>query len=143
MEYPVKIECAHCCCELDEERAENPRLNEDDDPICDDCYSEHYEEVCAICEDSFDKPCSPESGHYLTISDEDGIPKYPAGIWKVLKWPFYISDCIGGGHVYDECIQWIAPLPVYKQVFGLQTIYSGSCCLECAEKYAGYQQKSI
>lgn len=129
-------ECYNCGVEIDDE----PYKNAEGDDFCCDCWHEEYSEICAICEDSFDKPTGPEC-HYLTISKDDGEPKYPSGIWKVLEWPFYRTDCIGGGNVFDESIQWVAPLPVYKEVLGLQEIYSGPCCPDCAAQYAGYNHQ--
>lgn len=44
------IECSFCGGPLEDEEAENPRLDPDDgEPMCDDCYHDHCEFTCCCC----------------------------------------------------------------------------------------------
>ena len=122
---------------MDRRYPESIFLDSEGDPVCEDCYIEECCDYCAICEDLFEKPTGPECD-YRIISDEDSTPSHPAGIWKVIEWPFFISDMFGNGDTIPGAIQWMAQLPVYKEVFGLDPIHTGGCCPTCAAKYAGY-----
>jgi hypothetical protein len=94
-------------------------LEEEKEVLCEECYDEHYRDICPICEDYYEiksvkgeNTPFPKSPFYWfnSITEEewkeyesvDGEYK-PSGIYQAIKYPVFIAACGGLG---DTWIQW-------------------------------------
>lgn len=124
--------CSYCYKDLEGEAADNPRIV-DDEPLCDECYQEHHQEYCSLCEECFDKPtCAAEGFYYFAINNEIGLKP---GIYQTLEWPFYSCDLFGDNlHVDQELLKQIRPL------YDDSEPESGIICPECASGRGTFQE---
>ena len=97
----AEIICGYCHRMLTKDEVESPEVDSDGDMMCDDCYSDHYQQVCPICENYFDKATRPDDYYFAitkSVIDENcieynGKPMIP-GLYKALKYPMYIANCV-------------------------------------------------
>ena len=45
--------CTDCGSTLEPDEEESPRRNEDGNIVCDQCFDDHYQHLCPICEEHF------------------------------------------------------------------------------------------
>lgn len=119
-------ECCNCGKELEGEEAENPYMN-DDDIYCDDCFTREFQETCAICEDYFDKPTSPEEHYFCVDKKSAKYHQINPGIYRVLRYPFYRVSCLGDDFsLFHEDVEFVAKFSCKD---------SGNVCPDCFKKY--------
>ena len=84
-----KIECDYCGAVLEGEEAEDPRMV-DNLPVCDDCYKEHFQFFCPMCQEHQD--IEGDQNHMFIpeeMAEEQGME---AGIYRIKECPWFISD---------------------------------------------------
>jgi len=121
-----------CCQEtLDSEEIENPGKDEDGDIICDNCYNEKYCTTCVVCEEYF--PLD-DWNHFVIIDPENSENEIKTGLYKILEWPFYSSNTIGGDYIFENKVKRLCD--------HTQDIEeSGEVCPECVKKMVGNIKK--
>lgn len=96
--------CSSCGEDLGQEEAESPRLDDDDgEPICDDCYHEHYEFTCCCCEEYG----HVDDQHKLLVVFEETSDVKP-GVYKVIRTPYVTHAMIGEGWLHPGALERIA-----------------------------------
>lgn len=127
--------CTKCGVELDEEEREDPRLDSDGDPICDDCYREDYQFMCCICQDFHD---DTREKHSMIIVFEDVHGTAP-GVYEIIAHPYYY-DCMIDAGFYDWALRRIGDVPD-----GAEDGWAaaGHMCLGCQEKIRAVELSSI
>lgn len=88
----VTHECIRCGEPADEE---SPYM-EGEDPICDDCYRDNYQEYCPLCEEYYDKPENPEDTYFVVTKTGAPVVNVEHGVYQATDWPVSISDIFGG-----------------------------------------------
>lgn len=108
METKNKTICPICDEPLNEEELESSRKEPigEHRVICDECYRDHYEEPCIVCEELMEY----EDQKYIILPNGDSRGIDP-GIYKILKNPFYLSDCLGSFEVIREHVKKLATVP--------------------------------
>lgn len=119
--------CTRCGENLDEEEAENPRIDYDGDVICDDCYTEYFETICPICENYFEHGDFGEGKFHFILTNYPN--RVPPGIYKAIRFPFYRSDIVGSDDIYPECVERIFPASEW-----MDEKASGQICQNCIDK---------
>lgn len=115
-------------------------LMKDSEVMCEECYDEHYREICPICEESYD--IKDFTSDYFVLNEEGAREtKKKPGIYKILDRPFYFGNCVTGfDGFFDGSIQLVAPIRIndFKKIecgddcceVGSETI-----CPDCIEKF--------
>lgn len=117
----IKNGCQCCYCGKSIfEMWDFPEVLEDEkEVLCEECFDEHYRDICPICEDYYEiksvkgeNTPFPKSPFYWfnSITEKewkeyrsvDGEYK-PSGIYQAIKYPVFIAACGGLG---DTWIQW-------------------------------------
>lgn len=106
------MECTYCGEELDDEETANPQKDDDGDVMCDQCWSDKYEDICQRCgEYTLNTDMKTEPGNLIAAWME--APGYPddltAGYYRVKHWPIFVDYMIGG-HMYSDALQRVADL---------------------------------
>lgn len=138
--------CCYCDNELEGEELESPYTNKEGEPICDDCHYEYFREVCPICEDSYDKPTTPEETFFV-VSKEAGeeyneLSGITPGIYSVLEYPFFFGDIVTGFNgLYGDSIKLIKELDINSMLRKLcpgkmESVNADMICPDCASKYS-------
>lgn len=134
--------CGYCGNDLSDEELESPREDESGELMCDDCYSEHYEETCPICEDSYDKPTCPEETFFVLSKEAAAEMDMKGGIYKVLSWPYTVSCLIGGFENFNPgSVEVIKEMDINSTLQRLQPhnkkcIGGSEICPDCAKHYS-------
>jgi hypothetical protein len=139
-----EIKCTYCGEPLGSEEKENPYYDEDDDIMCDDCYSDYYMNTCCLCEDDYKKPTKPEE-LYFVISKECkndvGIENIKPGIYQTTSWPYYLgATALGFQSLFENSIKLIKELDInsmLKKLYGKhhEEIRADEICEFCVKKY--------
>ena len=138
--------CTWCKKRLDNEEVETPKLSEDNEVICDDCYDEEYMSFCPLCEDRFETPKTVEDGYYYLIteyrcgSDTCG-KKIKRGIYKITKFPFFADGIIEGVYFSNvfKRIRFLTKDEV-KEI-KKDNIRDNTICIGCALKVENKENK--
>lgn len=75
---------------------------EENEVLCEECYNEKYYQRCGLCENSFDKPETPESTRFIVskeLSNEAGLEP---GLYQALSFPMYFGNCVTGFDAFFE-----------------------------------------
>lgn len=80
--------------EGDPDELTNPSFDESGDPICDDCFDEHYCYTCPCCEEIVPKEGRGEVGALIVVVEPEDDEEYGprTGVYEVLELPFYYTD---------------------------------------------------
>jgi len=104
----VTTECGWCGEHLSPEEIEYPatdfRGDVIDDPICDQCFHEHYEFTCDRCEDyEFEE----FSGVWVAVHEKTHGLYGPVerGIYEAVEWPIHGGPFIGEGYLYNTSLR--------------------------------------
>lgn len=103
--------CGWCGEELSEEERENPFHDDAGEPICDECYSDHFEFRCCRCENYEHVDYQDEIGNLLVIQDDEGPEevRVGTGIYRILKHPYYQVELLGPDWAYRESLELVTP----------------------------------
>lgn len=123
METAKKVtQCTLCGKEFDAEELDSPRTDEDGDPICDDCYHEHYEFTCRCCQNYGDV----KDQHNLLVVFKETSGVLP-GIYAT-KGTYCTHALIGEGWLHPGALARIADVNPDMDGEGYPC---GHLCLEC------------
>lgn len=108
------IKCWYCDEPLDEEKAESPHTTPDGEPVCDECYHDHFEFTCCWCQEYGDA----EDQHKLLVVfdaeeafDADARERgLTAGLYRIAELPYYTSDYLSVW-LNDHNLERIGPVP--------------------------------
>lgn len=127
---PVISECSFCGDSLDIEESESPRTDpRDEQPICDECYHEHFEFTCCDCCNYGDVA----DQHNLlvvfeVVSSMGGPREISPGIYRIKEGPYHGGPIIGSGYLYGDNLERIADVNPDMDGEGYPC---GHLCLEC------------
>lgn len=124
------MECFCCENKLDEEEAEWPRKNDDNDIICDHCYTDEYQYTCPLCESYVD---IDENENYIIILKElaETQKNIKSGIYEVIKRPYYSDSILGDDfRFFEDSIVFKKLLPKLNG----ENFISGFICQSCYKK---------
>lgn len=94
--------------------------------LCEDCFSEHYEDRCVLCEEPMRKQ---DRGFVFIPKVEDEEQQVPEGFYRVLDFPLYVGWMLGPGRMQDDNMAFMGPPgPAHKAEEG------GHCCHSCVQK---------
>ncbi len=129
---PEAAKCAWCGYDLDDEERECPRLDSQDEPICDNCYHESYEFTCCNCENYDDQDIQHEMLVVLVPTSASYGDKVQPGVYRITDGPYwstdYFSSCL---HAYQ--LAWLCSLPDSLQ--DDDSYYPvGHLCRDCQKK---------
>lgn len=131
-------ECTRCGNDLDHEERANPS-KDGTEVICDDCWSELFEERCTRCCELVDKrEVSAKPGHLLGIwRDAPALSgELKAGYYRVLGWPFFADGMIEG-HFYADRLKRVGDLDTHgANAADREQCLSGPMCSSCRRKVA-------
>lgn len=128
--------CDNCGCE-----SEYLREDEHGDNICDTCYSDKYEDICTICEETYNKPTCPEETFFV-LSKKTGVGlEMKGGVYRVLSWPYTVNCLIGGFQNFNprsvELMKEIDINSIQRQLYKHKnSIDGGEICQDCAKLYS-------
>jgi len=111
---PAEVsDCTWCSEALSEEEAEHPDRDDDGDPICERCHTEHFMDNCSRCDELVENDeLDTAPGQLIAIFDaapalcQDDLEP---GYYRILKRPFFASGMIEG-HFYSDALQRVADL---------------------------------
>lgn len=124
----VTMLCSYCERTLEDEELSSPYPDADGNPICMECECENFHFPCGLCEECEDIQWEAFGFAVFDFKEAD----LPAGIYRVLKRPFYLQPLIGRGSIDKERVEWIAPLPEGEQGNGYACAY---LCRDCCTKH--------
>ena len=129
-----KMACSCCGNALDGEELENPQIDRrDDQPICDECFHEHFEFTCCDCCNYGDV----DDQHNMlvvfnSVSSMGGPTREVApGIYKIAEDGSYFGGpIIGSGYLYGDHLERIADVNPDMDGNGYPC---GHLCLNCQQ----------
>jgi hypothetical protein len=131
---PRAIECRWCGNALSEEEADSPRRDDDNDPICDECWHNEYEFTCCWCQ-NYENVAHQD---YLVISEPTpamglgpGYGPLNMGVYKIVDSPYFGGPLIGLGYLFANALEFVADLPDGIDTNGYPC---GHLCRECYAK---------
>ena len=135
-----ECQCSHCSEDIFDLDDFPKLLIEDDEIMCEQCYSEKYRDTCSICEESYDT--KDFTTDYIVISEEDSheTRKKP-GIYKILSRPYFYGNILTGFEgIFDNSIELVVDIKInaFKKIDcgdGCREVYSGDICPECISNY--------
>ena len=133
--------CTECKTELDTEEAESPRLDEDGNIICDECFENQYSHLCPLCGEIFDEDFSVKISpkHILITEYAAEELRLNPGIYEIISYPFF-ADGITEFYLYASSIKKIAELPGdFNEGDFIADIHY--VCEDCAKKQEAKPQK--
>lgn len=124
--------CNWCGNAFNKEESANPRLDPHKDPICDECYSNEYEEDCSRCGERVEKAELDDSpGKIIVVFQEapalGGI--VTPGYYKVKEWPIYADGMIEG-YLFANALERVADLD-YEVKRMAEGFICGTLCSAC------------
>ena len=139
-EIETELNCYYCGDPLEGEDLESPFMDDDNEVMCYNCYSEHFEETCPICEEHYYTKdfCSD----FFVLAEElaKEVNKIP-GIYHVKERPFFYGDVITGfDNFNDDAIELVLKIKinVYKKTDCgdyCQEVGTGLICPDCINKF--------
>jgi len=118
-------QCYFCSDETDTDMMY--RVPGSEEKACPDCYQEHFEFYCPLCEESVERlEEKPENTFMYINKNGTGLE---SGFYKAVQFPVFIADCIG---IYIEIQQENIELLRPYHDDNIDTIF---CCEECASRY--------
>lgn len=105
MAIQTATECGWCGNELTAEESKHPedRVSE---PICCECFHEHYEFTCDKCENY--EHIDHQHQFLVVYEKEHGLGLYgdvEPGIYEIVNFPHYGGPMIGGGWLYNDSLR--------------------------------------
>ena len=117
-------------------------VDESGDRICDECYTEHYMELCPVCEEYYDKPQTPNDCYFAITKSGEEETGTKRGIYQANKYPVF-SDSLFGGmcRIEEDNVRLLRECDVDEMSFklwGSRTELKGGefICPKCAEHFA-------
>jgi hypothetical protein len=108
MKTVKRLVCSFCDNDLTDEEMESPRHDPDDGkPVCDECYTDHFEFNCCACEEYGDV----EDQHKYIVVFET-VDDVEPGFYRVKSTPYYTSGLIGSSWLHPWALVLVKPLPV-------------------------------
>lgn len=115
-------------------------LIEDEEIMCEECYDEHYREICPICENSYD--VKDYTSDYLVITEElSNETGNTPGIYKILKRPFFYGSILSGFDAFfPNTLELVTSIRIndYKKIDCGENcceVSSDTICSECVDRY--------
>jgi hypothetical protein len=94
---------------------------------CDDCVPDEKGGKCCCC----DEDVHMHKGDLIVVADEDEAGLDASGVYRTLRWPFYMSGLIGGGFMFDDSLQLVADVPHDADT---NDYAAGPLCRSCAAR---------
>jgi hypothetical protein len=121
--------CEYCCQVLSDEEAASPHQDDAGDVMCDECYSEHYEYLCPLCQDLVETDSNQE--HIVVTPALAEQQEMEPGIYRVTELPWFSSDYFSMT-VHQHALTRVADLPA-----ALSDMVCGDyVCEHCVRKHA-------
>jgi hypothetical protein len=119
--------CSYCGNNLSEDELENPLTDKDGDLMCDECYNDHYEFTCCLCQEHGDVA---EQHKMVVVFDEEeaGVP---TGVYRVIDPDYYLADLLGSGWLHDWALERIGDVSDKADGNGYAC---GHLCQNCQDK---------
>jgi hypothetical protein len=144
-----KEECYFCDNKLDEYEMENPYRDEDENILCDNCYTEQYQNFCPLCEEYYDKPTKPEECFFVVakeVKDDVACNPIKPGIYQTTSWPYWLGATgFGFEMLFEDSIKLIRELDINSMIQKLyphsDMIGADEICPCCVEKYTNLKFK--
>ena len=137
----MKIECTYCGNDLNSEELENPRKDEHDDVICDECYDDKHMNICELCEDYYEKPETPEETFFVVSKEASEELDIKPGFYQVLSYPYLFGDIVFGvSSVFENSVKLIKKANInsmLRKMYGKNVgeIGATEICDSCFNKY--------
>lgn len=138
MSKKPKSECTWCGEPLTPEELAHP-CKAAGAPICCHCEMDHFWFTCSLCEIQAPKDEEGKIGLCIVVT-EKGVAT--PGVYRVRRWPIFGQPMIGAGHLYEEAVEWVAPLPNPKTI-DTQGAPCGYVCAACSEKFPTSTKKTL
>lgn len=75
---------------------------DENEVLCEECYDELYYQRCGLCDNSFDKPETPEATRFIVSKELSSEAGLSPGIYQALSFPMYYGDCVTGFDAFFE-----------------------------------------
>jgi len=132
--------CSNCLKTMNKEEAESPHHDNDKNIMCDECYNYHFQSICPMCQDFFEKATKAED-HFFAITKE--VIEYKGiehenklivpGIYRALKWPMFWGNRIFGfNDFFDNTIALVKGIDLDPDIDFLDEICYG-CAIQHEE----------
>lgn len=99
----------------------------DKTPVCESCFSEHYEENCQVCDNCMLKEDRGFVVFAETIEADHFNSKVKPGYYRILDFPLYVGPLIGSGSITSRNLSFVGPLTGKES----KHIENGHVCFEC------------
>lgn len=99
--------CEYCGNALAGEEVESPYKDEGGYLMCDECYREHKQFICDLCEEYGDI----KDQHKMLIVWDSEEARVSAGLYKVKKLPYYTANMLGDGWIHPWAVERIDNVP--------------------------------
>ena len=128
--------CRYCWQALEDEELEYSHRDDTGEAMCDKCYQNHYQLICPVCKEFFDKAQKVED-YYFAITRE-AINEYGVeyenetmrpGIYKALEWPMFHGDCVTGFNGFFN-----GTIKLLKEIDLSDEAYCEEICYDCVIK---------
>lgn len=121
---------SNICLYCDEEiPADDVRTDEDGDTLCYECWCDHCQFTCCLCQEYGD---IEDQHNYVVVFDAEGSGIEKPGLYRVKDKDYYTEAMIGSGWLHKWAIEFMSDVPV-----GAESDYPcGHICLECQKKIA-------
>lgn len=118
--------CAYCERPLTDEETEGPCRDEDGEIMCDECYSEHYEYLCPLCQNLV--AVEGNEKHILVTHALADNQAMEPGIYRVLELPWFTSNYFSM-RIHQHALKREADLPEEAS----DMVCGDNVCEECAK----------
>ena len=122
----ITHDCNCCGRKLDGEEQEQPKLDEDGDPICDQCFEEEYEFRCCWCDQS---EHNNHADKFLVVANAEEAG-FPRGVYEIVSKP-YFRDGMTEGSLIKSALKRIADVP---EGLKIEWYCCGHLCQSCQGK---------
>ena len=131
-------ECSHCG-ESVFDLSDFPTIK-DGYVYCEECERELFFDQCPICEESFEKPETPEQHRFVLAKEQAEGENMKPGIYQVKEFPFYRAALVFGFEsFFEDAIELAREMDinaVLEKIRGRKHDVSGDCiCQYCFDKY--------
>jgi hypothetical protein len=102
--------------------------DEDDTFYCETCDDRVPDErggKCSCC----DEDCHMHKGDLIVVVDEDEAGIEAAGVYRAVRWPFYMPGLCGSGWLYEDSLRRVADVPHDVDLDGYA---AGPLCRSCS-----------